>query len=918
MRSTGYQLADDSGSGPKHRLLQIGASLGLPKFASVDLAVTVASVALLGCVLILPWQLGGYGDSHQRQLALSLAIASILACIYWWHWRNEVSSSPTIGWMMIAVIALGLLQQVPLPSAIVGQLSPEAVRLRHDLPSVATSEELRSGKAAEVIPETQTISLAAEKTRRMVWLLLLATIVFWLAFELLNTSRSQLMVCVAIVIQGTMLAAWGLVQSYTRSDSLLGGTLAPPNSFYFSTWANHATAAGYLTMCLGGAIALGLRQYYRTASSWHRGETFRAKLRQASSPQMIALAVSVVILLWALIVAKSRGAMVAVVIASLALLVSMSWTRLKRHRMSSILIAASLLLLPVWLSLSLFGVRRYQTLVDGGVMNDGRLAHWQDTLSTIPLYYRLGSGLGTYGFAYLAQQRSLNRLWFNHAHNEYLESLIELGIPGLLGVACIICLMAVTLYIALTSSQLIIHRWFAFGFLFVFVSQLVLAMTDFGLHMPSNLMLLSLLGGSICGATAATRSNLPLTRWVAIDSPIPRPVLGCGVFLLLVVTSQTAARSWAESESTGQRNKKVLAMRDGDQLSAISEAIKLTSKAIEAAPDDLELRIQIASLYATRYETQMVLTIVGVIGTKSKPTQQAMDKARRLVSPVGMYRQIQTATGEERESVRERLRNLAVVRENILPAYGHLRVARTLCPIVPEVHYRLGLYAPLLGVNDAPHLHITARLRQCDPLALYQIGLLHFHSNRIFETCECWQRAISLSSEFRLPIVQMAIQKWDAELISNAILPPQAEDQLAIAEAIFASPATVRDTPAHDKLFRLCLRQAESFIEYHGAEEARSYSRQMARIKLLENEKAAAAAHFQAAVKLDPNDFVLRYQYAELLHALGDEEASLRHVQMCISQRPTVQAYKNLRARIIRAQSSVLDQSRPTNLRLGK
>jgi O-antigen ligase len=61
---------------------------------------------------------------------------------------------------------------------------------------------------------------------------------------------------------------------------------------------------------------------------------------------------------------------------------------------------------------------------------DSRLDLWQDTLTAIGQYWPVGSGIGTFPRAFLAVERldTLDDLFPNRAHNDFLEFLLETGV----------------------------------------------------------------------------------------------------------------------------------------------------------------------------------------------------------------------------------------------------------------------------------------------------------------------------------------------------------------------------------------------------------------------------------------------------------------------------------------------------------
>ena len=59
-----------------------------------------------------------------------------------------------------------------------------------------------------------------------------------------------------------------------------------------------------------------------------------------------------------------------------------------------------------------------------------RLATWRDTLHVVPDFAWTGSRLGTFAFVFRRSEPYLPLKTIDHAHSDYLELLVELGMPG--------------------------------------------------------------------------------------------------------------------------------------------------------------------------------------------------------------------------------------------------------------------------------------------------------------------------------------------------------------------------------------------------------------------------------------------------------------------------------------------------------
>jgi O-antigen ligase len=68
----------------------------------------------------------------------------------------------------------------------------------------------------------------------------------------------------------------------------------------------------------------------------------------------------------------------------------------------------------------------------GDIGGDLRLHIWRGTIAAIDSFWPFGSGVGSFVPTYqmFEDLNSVTHEWVNHAHNEYLEILLEAGLPG--------------------------------------------------------------------------------------------------------------------------------------------------------------------------------------------------------------------------------------------------------------------------------------------------------------------------------------------------------------------------------------------------------------------------------------------------------------------------------------------------------
>ncbi len=111
-----------------------------------------------------------------------------------------------------------------------------------------------------------------------------------------------------------------------------------------------------------------------------------------------------------------------------------------------------------------------------------------------------GTGLGTLETVYPRYASYYDGRRVEHAHNDYLELLAEMGWPGgLCGLAFLVILFRSALP-NLRSARSPVSRSFYSGAVAACVGLLVHSFVDFNLHIPSNALLFLLLA---CLATSS-------------------------------------------------------------------------------------------------------------------------------------------------------------------------------------------------------------------------------------------------------------------------------------------------------------------------------------------------------------------------------------------------------------------------------
>ncbi|MBN1810002.1 MAG: O-antigen ligase family protein [Planctomycetes bacterium] len=249
-----------------------------------------------------------------------------------------------------------------------------------------------------------------------------------------------------------------------------------------------------------------------------------------------------------------------------------------------------------------------------------RLQIWGASLAAWADHPVFGSGPGTFGEIFPFYQPGRFPSRYSHAHNEYMELLVELGPAGLLTGTAFAALL-VNWWKKLLGAGRGAVPIRAIGGLGALTVAAVASMFDFPLRQPSNLFLFALIMGVTSGEIATARCVIPgiarFRRWIV---PAVLPVL--------VATALVASGGWLRhiaDRKPPEQAIRLLATADalepgaGDNLRSASSlaytafwnqpsdgglelASELADSALNALPRDVFLNYESAMLAVARNE----------------------------------------------------------------------------------------------------------------------------------------------------------------------------------------------------------------------------------------------------------------------------------------------------------------------------
>ncbi|HEV3485340.1 MAG TPA: O-antigen ligase family protein, partial [Vicinamibacterales bacterium] len=363
---------------------------------------------MLVALLLLPLAAFGGGDFHVA-VPFSAACLVTFACV---RPRIADGSSSGLDTALLVVVAVLIVQLVPLPAPVQRLLSPRAEDVTA---AIAIAPPVHAG--------LRSLSIDPLASAWAALVAAAAIAVFWTARHVFETGGVR-RVTRGLVATGLAASLVAIAQAATAGRSIYwmfptdreGPLPFGPfvNRNHFATWAIMAAP-----LCFG---------YIAARSDAHRSSasaSTRAHLVRLLDGRTLWLLGCGAMLVAALLLSLSRSGIVALGAASaVTLLATRSRPDASRYWWFVMAAAGAAVTAALVADVGALAER----IAVAGTAIEGRLRIWRETLPIVRDFWLTGTGVGTYQRAMLLYQQS-DRLWyFNQAHNHYLQLAAEGGV----------------------------------------------------------------------------------------------------------------------------------------------------------------------------------------------------------------------------------------------------------------------------------------------------------------------------------------------------------------------------------------------------------------------------------------------------------------------------------------------------------
>ena len=374
---------------------------------------------------------------------------------------------------ILAVIAAVSLQAIPLPASVVDILSPYSAGIADavTLEPAATSTGWRP------------LSVNARATGIALAYWAAAAVLFWSCRDALRGHRLREVVR-RIAWAGLVVSVFAIIQRASSPGQVYWRwTPQDTNTYIFGPFVNRNHFATWMLLAAPCAAGYAVARLRRGGAHERHRRMMRAL--EAIGYRTVWLLAAAAVMTMALGASLSRSGLagLAVEVAVFAALARRRGATGLRAAWALAAIALGLGAFARWGATDVLLAR-----VAAGSGSVGRLDVWRETLALASRFWLAGVGHGGYETAMLVFQRTHREMFFNTAHNEYLQTIAESGV--LVGVPLAWSLAA---FVRLVRRRLDADAsavyWMRAGAVAGLAGVAAQSVWETGLRMPANALL---------------------------------------------------------------------------------------------------------------------------------------------------------------------------------------------------------------------------------------------------------------------------------------------------------------------------------------------------------------------------------------------------------------------------------------------
>ena len=854
----------------------------------------------------------------------------------------------------------------------------QAVGAANPAVSIYQTTDESSAQKAEISTAStkRPVSIYPAATREKLVDLTFAIGIFLIATVVLNQPKRLMPVLIALAVSGVAISFVGILQKLSFNGKVLWQYELIGGGGPFGPFVNGNNAAGFLLIGFSAAMFFVARQlsFWESDNShsnlsldgtgWESSErrsifsAFIEAVARMESKHLYFLA-ALIIIVAGVCTSLSRGGMVALACSGTlgCFLIT------KTNRLVGVLLTLAILAggigLVSYTEQSDRIVKEMDSLNDLSTAAGPRVQHWIDAIPFAKNNWLLGCGSGTYRIVSPTFDSFFSTKTFAHAESVYIETLIEMGIGGLLLMIAVLgyCFVA---SIKLMSRQDSFDRALGVSGIICLVGQVLAAALDFGIYQPANSIAMAAMMGGVVGRAASppfeTSPSEKKATTATEDLPESKSTIRklASIALLLVAA---LASVWATYESYGIESRRAgtravrlfgdskVRRQNAPSLDTLSLAKSQLETAIKIRPDDTNAYFYLGELMVMQYrhlQTEQLAAdleaqIVELEKLKSfsegestseiqKRREQIKQQQEALKSidnsqiwnstaPLALHQTFRRAERIDGNYAQE-LRSNADVQAFLRPAWEYYQLAEDSCPRLSKTQLRLAeldIYMPqqisvesvTARLSEDERIDLALSRANADTQLLFDCGFLALNSGNQPEAVRSWSKCLAFPHK---PIIERAIiELCQAELPMRLFFEevlPQDPNSLVYYMRKYFEP-TERSIP-----MQLLANHTIKVINRQTEPSSLRRFWLLAEVALLNQDYETAVKNYAEVEKLDTSDVAdsFRFHYALSLFHVKQYDEAMRNVKICelnyYEPRKVKQLYKQIqRERSIKLKS---------------
>jgi O-antigen ligase/tetratricopeptide (TPR) repeat protein len=833
----------------------------------------------LGLVCLSPWALGAVEPIFEAGLYTGIAFLLVL-------WGLQALAAGRVSWKkcpvalcLVALILLALFQMQPLPRTWLVRLSPNTARLLAALlpaePEVLPPAEVH---AQPPLAAGSSLSLYPGATRQELVRLAAVLLLFLLVRNASASAASLRRLSIALVLNGSLLALVGILQYASSPRDTIYWSIHKPSEV-FGPFASRNHFPFYVNACVGAAVGLlfslnATPAGGRTGRQRRRYEAGRANPLAGllGHPAWPWLVCALGLMISSVALSLSRGGFLSLLSGAVLVLLVCPVRSLRRTGLATVLGAVAVaVVLVAW-----FGFGRVEgrlaTIWKGQALKETRIPLWADCWQFVPEFPWLGTGYGSFTFVEpMHRTRIAADPVYEHAHNEYLEALIEGGAVRLL-----ISLAAITLvfWFGCRAARRYADRpagGLALGALFGFTALVVHSTADYGLHLPAITVLATVL---IAQLVAVGRD--PPDRGKGQKETVARSVLLPFAFFLFTCVAGWGLFREGQRLERAESFRSAAAILNGKGGPAVQlRQVALLEAAAALAPESVQVQTELGQLHLARYERRISLLrshqhavqaaqiVMSAAPAMPKPPMP-------LAGPFAVALSRNTAGAGDREAARQ----------DLVPALRAYLQARDACPLVAQSHLCLAANRPTLVRADPRQAYLdrAKKLFPVNPEIWFLAGSQELLDEQPAIAARSWHRCLELTDLYLPRILSLGRTALAPEELRDLVLPERPELLVAAAEHLYPNGEAGQRQPFLEKALALLQDGGGP----HGAQQLQL----RARVERALDRPSEAVVSYRKALAKDPQQVSWRFELATLLHGMGRSADARQELTKVLRQQP--------------------------------